>query len=565
MLTITVKDGRAFALGEIVVAGSVLYPKVRFNLPDEWSGLTVVAQFDGSGHTVDLANITADGEYTVPWECITEAGILNIAVRGYVGDEERTTVHTSVRVHENGLSDEAEAAAEPTPSAYEQVLGMAQSVLEQGEQFEAATEQMQESIAEIEQSLDEVSAATAKDWAENNEASSAYIHNRTHYEYCEPVTMSMTFDSTADEYGVYPPMVLDSEQKAWLNEQFAKCEKSVEYSKEFSINVTVFNGITVTAGGHIWSVGVFDGHTEIFIFEAGGVMSLGTYTDGVADATELDGMDNLAAGDLLVFTGQGDKVVKRLDEKFLPESVATKEYVGDVAARLLSGVKSGAEVTLDDQNEHARELQVVSNIAPRQEEGTPTLSSPLPIGGSDTVTLTVSNESGEQTFTAQLGQTVYGGSFDWSSGLLTIDRCKLVIDGTNVKFTATANGETWKLTLDELKAAGSVSGRTSHTTSHLFFNAAYSQIYMLKSGFGATYGFESKDEFNEFLVAQNAAGTPFEVIYYLAEPITVQLTPQAITSPDGASTLISDTGDTTVGYYRDISRAIAAIEAALGV
>lgn len=558
MLTITVKDGRAFALGEIVVAGSVLYPKVRFVLPDEWRGLTVVAQFDGCGHTVDLVNVTSGGEYAVPWECITEAGILNIAVRGYLGDEERTTVHTSVRVHESGLCDDGAAAAEPTPGAYEQLLGTTQSVLEQGQRLEAAAER-------VERSLQAVSEATNKDWAQNDEQSPHYIHNRTHYEYAETDRLPVTFDATADEYGAYPPMPFTAEQAAWLNEQLAGCSKTTEYNQEFGINITNFDRLTADIGGAIWQVGVFEGNDEVFVYHSThGIMSIGSYVDGVAEATELNSMDQLTAGDVVAFIVQRT-AVKPLDEKFLPESVATKAHVGDVAARLLSGTKTAAELTLDDVSEGARELRVVSHIVLKQDEGTPTPDSPLPIGGSDAVTLTVSGEGGEQTFTAALGQSVYGGSFDWDSGLLTIDKKKLVINGTDIKFAATANGETWKLSLNELKSASGVSGTTSHTVSNLHFNATAGQIYMLKSAFGAKYGFESKDAFNEFLVAQNAAGTPFEVIYYLAEPITVQLTPQAITAPDGAITLSSDTGDTTATYYRDISKAVAAIEAALGV
>lgn len=342
MLTITVKDGRAFALGEIVVAGSVLYPKVRFILPDEWSGLTAVAQFDGSGHTVDLVNVTSGGEYALPWECITEAGILRIAVRGYAGDEERTTVHTSVRVHQSGLSDEGVAAAEPTPSAYEQVLGMTQSVLAEGEQLKAAAEQVQ-------QSLVEVRAATAKDWAENDESSPTFIQNRTHYEYCEPVELSVTFNATADEYGVPAPMALTDEQKAWLNEQFAKCEKKVIFNREFNVDITVFEGVRAIIGGNEWQVGVFEADYSIFIYNTTyGVMSIGTYADGVAVATELNAMDQLALGDEVVFIGQGNATVKPLDEKFLPDSVARQEDLAQLDTRIadLEQALDGVETLL---------------------------------------------------------------------------------------------------------------------------------------------------------------------------------------------------------------------------
>jgi hypothetical protein len=233
-------------------------------------------------------------------------------------------------------------AAEPTPSAYEQVLGMTQSVLAEGEQLKAAAEQVQQSLAEVR-------AATAKDWAENDESSPTFIQNRTHYEYCEPVELSVTFNATADEHGVYAPMALTDEQKAWLNEQFAKCEKKVIFNREFNVDITVFEGIKVLADGRTWQVGVFEADYSIFIYNTTyGVMSIGTYADGVAVATELNAMDQLALGDEVVFIGQGNATVKPLDEKFLPDSVARQEDLAQLDTRIadLEQALDGVEALL---------------------------------------------------------------------------------------------------------------------------------------------------------------------------------------------------------------------------
>ncbi|MDD6284493.1 MAG: hypothetical protein PUB05_03915 [Firmicutes bacterium] len=193
MLTITVKDGRAFASGEIIVAGSVLYPKVKFCLPDEWNTLTVTAQFAGSNKTVDLVAVKPDTEYSIPWECITDAGELSIAVKGYAGDECRTVVYTNVRVHESNLSESAGTPEEPSPDKYEQIMGMLRSVTEHDEKLDAVIEEARDGVAQVEQLANEMGRLTEKDWDQNDETAPDYIKNRPMYRYKTDETYTVTF------------------------------------------------------------------------------------------------------------------------------------------------------------------------------------------------------------------------------------------------------------------------------------------------------------------------------------------------------------------------------------
>jgi hypothetical protein len=245
-----------------------------------------------------------------------------------------------------GLAAEAAQSAERAALSERAANETAAAIQEQVEGAVAATEASAQAAAESAAAAKE---ASVKDWAENDESSPTFIQNRTHYEYCEPVELSVTFNATADEHGVYAPMALTDEQKAWLNEQFAKCEKKVIFNREFNVDITVFEGIKVLADGRTWQVGVFEADYSIFIYNTTyGVMSIGTYADGVAVATELNAMDQLTLGDEVVFIGQGNATVKPLDEKFLPDSVARQEDLAQLDTRIadLEQALDGVETLL---------------------------------------------------------------------------------------------------------------------------------------------------------------------------------------------------------------------------
>ena len=59
-------------------------------------------------------------------------------------------------------------------------------------------------------------------------------------------------------------------------------------------------------------------------------------------------------------------------------------------------------------------------------------------------------------------------------------------------------------------------------------------------------------EWKEYLAAQYAAGTPVQVCYEIAEPYTIQLTPQQIAALSGVNTLYTDSGDTSVSGRTDM-------------
>lgn len=174
-----------------------------------------------------------------------------------------------------------------------------------------------------------------------------------------------------------------------------------------------------------------------------------------------------------------------------------------------------------------------------------------------------------ETFEINLGQTVYGGTLDWNTGVLTVDRKVVVADGTKNAFATSSSGY-WRL---PWYTASGTALQTQIVNSHfpaLYFATATGGEFVYVKEQYITNEFASADELNAYLVEQNAAGTPLQILYDLEEPITIQLTPQEILALSGINTLYSDTGDTEVtgranpvAVINNLQSRLAALEAAV--
>lgn len=173
------------------------------------------------------------------------------------------------------------------------------------------------------------------------------------------------------------------------------------------------------------------------------------------------------------------------------------------------------------------------------------------------------------TYTIQLGQTVYGGTLDVTNGVLTVDRAMVVIDGVNK--TVRENG-------------------TTSTTSNAWFSGAVGKAYgrsnfisnRFATGVGTVPGGMTGRDNSigvEFLLPLDVpnnvsalnqwfADNPTQLCYELAAPITIDLTPLEISVLTGQTNNIwADSGDVSVDYAADlktyINNKIAAAVAAL--
>lgn len=162
------------------------------------------------------------------------------------------------------------------------------------------------------------------------------------------------------------------------------------------------------------------------------------------------------------------------------------------------------------------------------------------------------------TFAADFGQTVYGGTLDWNTGVLTVDKVMQTLDDTTTvgsvgNYTNTVGAV---IVLDIGGETKNAEGMCSHVpraytqndTPHFFISSTQLNLFLPKSALNSA----DKAGVQAYLAAQYAAGTPVQVCYKLATPTTIQLTPQQIAALAGLNTIWSDAGKTTVSGRTDI-------------
>ena len=198
-------------------------------------------------------------------------------------------------------------------------------------------------------------------------------------------------------------------------------------------------------------------------------------------------------------------------------------------------------------------LSVVSQIQPVQEgEGDPSLDNIRPITGYSEIKLWRNDEQ----FSAQLGQTVYGGSFNWATGELVIDRKLITLDGTETWVTVATNTDGKKRYVMNRKSTDilkdvyfpkSATVIDSKLKCSILPTITTTLTYTCNNGIGSGNDILSVyiEQYATDPDGFKAAMTGAQILFGLETPITVQLTPQEILALSGENTLYSDTGDTT--------------------
>jgi hypothetical protein len=172
----------------------------------------------------------------------------------------------------------------------------------------------------------------------------------------------------------------------------------------------------------------------------------------------------------------------------------------------------------------------------------------------------IGNAAPAEFSSAELGQAVYAGTFDWSTGLLTLTHKEMTITGNESGWIAGSDHIiNYNYCNDSKKGTKTLFGWCSHMKSEPTGSFGYHNgIETITKGWAGGYlriGFSSgcwnlpantADEMLAYLKAQAAAGTPLQIVYQLETPITVQLTPTEILALSGTNTIQSNTGDTTV-------------------
>lgn len=154
-------------------------------------------------------------------------------------------------------------------------------------------------------------------------------------------------------------------------------------------------------------------------------------------------------------------------------------------------------------------------------------------------------------WTANAG-TVYGGTIDVRTGVLTVDRGFVTLNGD---YAYQANGQTSITTRAFININGKANG-TANFISDRFAVMAISDAVGKVSGRPGSNGVEfylPHDVANTAPAIQAwFANNPTQLCYELSTPLTYQLTPQQLFNTlYGINNVWSDTGDSTVTYTAD--------------
>ena len=164
-----------------------------------------------------------------------------------------------------------------------------------------------------------------------------------------------------------------------------------------------------------------------------------------------------------------------------------------------------------------------------------------------------------ETFTIDLGQTVYGGYVDWERNKCVLTKKGIAFDGTEKWSIRPQNSQGAYPCYVEI-ADCKMGYKTSICNIFANMNNAWDLFgawtYSDHTNFVRKYFntvCATLEDWKAYLAEQYASGTPVTVVYELAEPIEYDLAdaPKEILAIAGTNTIYSDTGNTDVSGKAD--------------
>lgn len=167
-----------------------------------------------------------------------------------------------------------------------------------------------------------------------------------------------------------------------------------------------------------------------------------------------------------------------------------------------------------------------------------------------------------QTNTLTLPETIYGGEVDAVNGEGQETWKMLTLDGTTNKFTQ--SDRFWRMQSNT--APGVVNGYVtmcSHFPANTFGGNQTGNYIFTRADIMSRY-FPDVNALNTYIAAQYAAGTPVQICYKLAEPVSFTATgAQPIPALAGVNTVLTDADSATVTGRADPIKRITDLEDAV--
>lgn len=257
----------------------------------------------------------------------------------------------------------------------------------------------------------------------------------------------------------------------------------------------------------------------------------------------------------------GTQVATALDgkvDKVPDKGLSTNDYTDAEKTKLEKAIikrtASGNSATFNDGGDDLPIVSLVATISPIQDgSGAPSPTNVRPISGTDQITFYVNDDNG---FSVPLERTVYGGTLDAISGVLTVDR----YFAENKQVAGKLENESGYFWYIERSAAGIPP--ISYINAKLICNRFIADVNTTVESQDGAYTFYAngimrwKEQGALTLAEYRAylASNPVQICYELATPLTYQLTPHEVNTLLGSNTIYTGNGfPVTVTYRADPS------------
>lgn len=193
--------------------------------------------------------------------------------------------------------------------------------------------------------------------------------------------------------------------------------------------------------------------------------------------------------------------------------------------------------------------RLVSGIEPLQTgTGEKSPVNPWTISGWDEVSVT--NETSGQTLTAALPETVYGGVMDWTTGVLTVNKAEYSLSSVSSWKQLSGKKVFYCSNPAGMLPASGWGDNDKPACSHYVYQPtgtmADGSFKVSDKIYIHDARFETAADFAAWISAESIS-----FVYPLAEPYTIQLTPQQMETLKGENNIWSNAGETEVTYVAD--------------
>ena len=269
----------------------------------------------------------------------------------------------------------------------------------------------------------------------------------------------------------------------------------------------------------------------------------------------------------------------RIGDDYYDAAAVLGAIGGALGAVTRIATASGNPAELDSTHAQIARALVTTIAAVQPGEGTPSPDNVRPISGWDALSIchgAAYDAAASPALTAALPGVVYGGTLDWTTGLLTVTHEAITYDGTEEWTFASTNAVcSLKGMPDRLLISNQ---EVHHICSHyrpIKYKTGATQTDKTCYTLNTTTlmvkdtSLTSLEDWTAYLAAQAAAGTPMTIVWRLKPSYykTIRLTPQQLTLLKGSNSVWSDAGDTVVTYTVNglaaLEQRVAALETAV--